>query len=350
MRSNRFARLLASAAIITGIGFAAAGCQTTQVADGTNSISLAPEQRSDADMRRDVIVYGTQYRANPQDMNVALHYAQALRGTGQYAQASAVLEQVSIRNPHNQAVLGEYGRALAEAGEYQQALQVLERATTPDKPDWHILSAQGAVLDQMGRHEEAQRHYFTALKIVPNEPSVLSNLGLSYALSKNFKNAETTLRRAAAQRAGRPARAAKSCAGGRPARPLRRSRDHRAGRSAARRGRGQCRLSAQDAGAQTTASRPRRETHGAQRRRIRSLIAAICSAITLIAAGPRMTTNSTGRKNTIIGTVSFGGRPAAFFSASDMRMSRFSCASTRSVVPSGVPYRSACCKAMTYRL
>ena len=186
MRSNRFARLFASAAIITGIGFAAAGCQTTQVADGTNSISLAPEQRSDADMRRDVIVYGTQYRTNPQDMNVALHYAQALRGTGQYAQASAVLQQVSFRNPHNQAVLGEYGRALAEAGEYQQALQVLEGATTPDQPDWHILSAQGAVLDQLGHHEEAQRHYLTALKIVPDEPTVLSNLGLSYALSKNL--------------------------------------------------------------------------------------------------------------------------------------------------------------------
>ena len=54
-------------------------------------------------------------------------------------------------------------------------------------------------------------------------------------------------------------------------------------------------------------------------------------AITRIAAGPRMTMNSTGRKNRIIGTVSLGGRAAAFFSASDMRMSRFSCAITRSV-------------------
>ena len=198
MGPNRFARLFASAAIIAGIGFAAAGCQTTQVADGTNSISLAPEQRSDAEMRRDVIVYGTQYRTNPQDVNVALHYAQALRGTGQYAQASAVLQQISFRNPRNQIVLGEYGRALAEAGEYQQALQVLESATNPDQPDWHILSAQGAVLDQLGRHEEAQRHYLTALKIVPDEPTVLSNLGLSYALSKNLTDAESTLRRAAA--------------------------------------------------------------------------------------------------------------------------------------------------------
>ena len=51
----------------------------------------------------------------------------------------------------------------------------------------------------MGRHEEAQRYYGTALRIAPDEPSVLSNLGLSYALSKDLVRAETTLRRAAGQ-------------------------------------------------------------------------------------------------------------------------------------------------------
>src|SRR5262249_61340490 len=61
------------------------------------------------------------------------------------------------------------------------------------------------------------------------------------------------------------------------------------------------------------------------------------AAIALMAAGPRMTTNSTGRKNTIIGTVSLGGSAAAFFSASDMRMSRFSCDLPRSVCAIGVP-------------
>ena len=59
---------------------------------------------------------------------------------------------------------------------------MLDRAHSPDQPDWRILSVQGAVLDQMGRHEEAQRYYASALRIVPEEPSVLSNLGLSYAL------------------------------------------------------------------------------------------------------------------------------------------------------------------------
>jgi Flp pilus assembly protein TadD len=55
------------------------------------------------------------------------------------------------------------------------------------------------VLDQMGRHDEAQRYYSTALRIAPAEASVLSNLGLSYALSKDLVRAESTLRRASAQ-------------------------------------------------------------------------------------------------------------------------------------------------------
>ena len=56
----------------------------------------------------------------------------------------------------------------------------------------------------MGRHGEAQRYYLTALKIVPNEASMLSNLGLSYALSHDLPNAEKTLRRAVAQHPADP--------------------------------------------------------------------------------------------------------------------------------------------------
>ena len=201
--SIRFARLLVSAALLGAIAAATAGCQTTQTTETTGSVPIAsvpPANRSDADWQRDVKAYGEKYRADPTKIDVAIQYAQALRATGQRAQAVAVLERASFENPHDKAVLGAYGRALAEAGNLDQALEVLERAHSPDQPDWHILSAQGAVLDQMGRHAEAQRLYLTTLKIVPEEPSVLSNLGLSYALSKDLGNAEATLRRAAARR------------------------------------------------------------------------------------------------------------------------------------------------------
>ena len=58
---------------------------------------------------------------------------------------------------------------------------------------------QGAVFDQLGRHEEARRHYASALKIKPNESSILSNLGLSYALVNDLKRAEDYLRQASRQ-------------------------------------------------------------------------------------------------------------------------------------------------------
>ena len=59
--------------------------------------------------------------------------------------------------------------------------------------------------------------------------------------------------------------------------------------------------------------------------------------VTVMPAGPKMITKITGRKNKIIGTVSLGGRAAAFFSASAIRSFRFSWAKTRNAEPRGVP-------------
>ena len=166
------------------------------MSDITGSITSKCRPSPDADPRRAVEVYGERYRANPKDADAALAYGQALRATGQRAQAVAVLEQATIAHPGNKALLAGYGRALADNGNFQQAFDVLSRAHSPDNPDWRILSVQGTALDQLGRHDEARRYYASALKIVPDEPSVLSNLGLSYVLSKDLPKAEEVLRRA----------------------------------------------------------------------------------------------------------------------------------------------------------
>ncbi|MGY3585359.1 Flp pilus assembly protein TadD [Bradyrhizobium sp. USDA 4350] len=73
---------------------------------------------------------------------------------------------------------------------------MLSRAHSPDNPDWRILSVQGTTLDKLNRHEEARRYYASALRLAPDEPSVLSNLGLSYMLTKELPKAEETLRQA----------------------------------------------------------------------------------------------------------------------------------------------------------
>jgi Flp pilus assembly protein TadD len=193
---TRAVRLVTSTALAAVLALSLAACKTTGSDDDvTGSIG----QHNVSDLRRSVDSWATRYRSNPNDANVAIGYAQALRATDQKPQAVAVLEQVAVRHPQNKTVLGAYGRALADVGRLDQALDVLSRAHTPDQPDWRILSAQGVVLDKMGRHADAQTTYSNALKITPNDPTVLSNLGLSYALSKNLTQAEAVLRRAVGQ-------------------------------------------------------------------------------------------------------------------------------------------------------
>src|SRR4030081_1590480 len=190
---------LVSAAVTATWAAAFGGCQPMADIAGSITSSKADskaEASPDGDPRRAVEVYGERYRANPKDADAALRYGQALRATGQRSQAVAVLEQATIAHPGNKALLAGYGRALADNGNFKQAFDVLGRSHSPDNPDWRILSAQGAVLDQLGRFEEARQYYSSALKIAPDEPLVLSNLGLSYVLSKDLPKAGDTPRRA----------------------------------------------------------------------------------------------------------------------------------------------------------
>jgi Flp pilus assembly protein TadD len=201
MRRRSPIRFVFTASIVAIAAASAGGCSSiANIAKGdiTGSVAspTAPSPRSEADWRKDIDVYGQRYRNEPKDAEAALRYGTALRATGQRAQAAAVLEQAAIANPGDRALIAAYGRALVDNGNYQQGFETLSRAHSPDSPDWHILSIQGTALDRLGRHEEARRYYDNALKIRPDEPSVLSNLGMSYLLSKQLANAEQVLRRA----------------------------------------------------------------------------------------------------------------------------------------------------------
>ena len=191
---SHVARLLASVALTAVMAAGLGGCQT--MSDITGSLSPKPPASADTNPRGTVDATGERYHADPKNAEAALAYGQALRANGQRSQAVALLEQATIAHPGDRALLAAYGRALVDNGNFQQALDVLSRAHSPENPDWRILSVQGTALDQLGRHDEARRYYASALKIMPDEPTVLSNLGLSYMLSKNLPKAEETLRQA----------------------------------------------------------------------------------------------------------------------------------------------------------
>ncbi|MDO9440445.1 MAG: hypothetical protein Q7T73_06110 [Beijerinckiaceae bacterium] len=165
---------------------------------GSSSPQAGPMPRDQNGMRAYAESWGKRYDADPSNKTAALNYAAALRRMTQFSQATAVLQRVAAKHPNDLEVLGAYGKALADSQRLREAADVLSRAHTPERPNWSILSAQGSVADQMGNHPAAQDFYRQALKINPDEPTVLSNLGLSYALSKDLRGADQTLERAAA--------------------------------------------------------------------------------------------------------------------------------------------------------
>jgi Flp pilus assembly protein TadD len=195
-------RLLQCSAIAL-VALTLAGCNTTKDKMTTGSIPVAlnkpVETMNDQEVRSATERVGQAYEKNPRDAANGVNYANLLRMQGRDAQALAVMQQVAIANPNDRSVLAAYGKAQAAAGQLQQALDTIGRAQTADRPDWKLVSAQGAILDQLGRSAEARQRYRDALDLQPGEPSILSNLGMSYVLTGDLRTAETYLRQAAGQ-------------------------------------------------------------------------------------------------------------------------------------------------------
>jgi Flp pilus assembly protein TadD len=191
----------ATTALIFGTFVALGGCHGGDDVTGSigGSSNAAALPAGDAELRAYADTWSKRYEANPGEKVASINYARALRALTRYSEAVAVMQAAAVKAPKDYDILGAYGKALADDGELQQAADVLSRSYAPENPNWSNMSAQGAVADQLGDHVQAQEFYRNALKIAPNEPTILSNLGLSYALIKELPLAETTLRRAVSQ-------------------------------------------------------------------------------------------------------------------------------------------------------
>jgi Flp pilus assembly protein TadD len=197
---GRWSRLVGPLALGGAALLALSGCKSVDMDTITGSIGAPaqPASASSEDLRRFSEQWRQRYEQHPDDKATALAYAKSLRARDLNEQAAAVLQNLAIRHSHDRDVLAAYGKTLADAGQLQRAQSVLEQADSPDKPDWSVVSTRGAISDQLGDHASAQAYYDTALKLAPGEPSVLSNLGLSYALQRDLPRAESVLREAAA--------------------------------------------------------------------------------------------------------------------------------------------------------
>ena len=182
-----FALALTSATLLAGCNNSASRF------DSAGNITTASTTPSSLEA---LAALGRKWEANPSDVNKGLAYANALESVGQTEQQLQVYAQLYQLNPDNTRIAGLYGRKLLASGHSAQALAPLERAAAAPDADWRIHSALGSAFDEQGLYQKARAEYQKALSRDPQNLSVLNNLGMSYALEGNLKEAEAMLRKA----------------------------------------------------------------------------------------------------------------------------------------------------------
>ncbi len=136
---------------------------------------------------------------NPADLEAAIKLTSAVRRMGNASQAVDIAQMARQMHPRDPYLLAEYAASLIADERGTEAMKPLQEGLRSTPAYGRLWSLMGAALDQQERYADARRHYDRALQITPNDPNVLANMGLSFALEGDAATAEKWLRRAAAQ-------------------------------------------------------------------------------------------------------------------------------------------------------
>lgn len=201
---SRKASLAVSTALIASACASAPTQQEVAIVDDViaqNQIIPASRAERDAADKTDIVAraafWGREYNNNPGDKEAAAKLTQVLRQMGNATRAAEVATEALNLHPDDPELVIAFAQASLDRGRPQDAVGPLARIEGQNAGDWRTNSIIGVTLDQLGRHKDAQDYYTRAAALSPDNPGILTNLGLSYALAGDTVRAEETLRAAA---------------------------------------------------------------------------------------------------------------------------------------------------------
>jgi Flp pilus assembly protein TadD len=190
MARGRYMAIILAVASATALS----GCQqTTSNLDNSNSLSTASTAPASFEATAEL---GKKWQSDPSNIAKGMAYAGALESTGQNDRQFEVYAKLYADHPNDSKLAAIYGKKLVSSGQSVQAIPVLEAAASAHDADWRIHSALGTAYDQQGLYDKARAHYKLALASDQENLTVLNNLGMSFALEGNLKQAEVSFRQA----------------------------------------------------------------------------------------------------------------------------------------------------------
>ncbi|MBL0319972.1 MAG: tetratricopeptide repeat protein [Alphaproteobacteria bacterium] len=125
-----------------------------------------------------------------------LAYADSLRLLGETPKAHQQYQDVLSADENSIDALEGNGLTYMVEGKFQDAVTIFKKVMEKDALRWRTINALGVCLTMTNRYDEAIPYFQTALEVSPNNPAILNNKALAYALSDKNEEAIKTLENA----------------------------------------------------------------------------------------------------------------------------------------------------------
>jgi Flp pilus assembly protein TadD len=125
--------------------------------------------------------------------------ADSYRLSGDFKEAESIYEKIiSIATDKLVLLSAKEGKSLClmQNGDFQSAILLFKEIINEDATRWKTINALAVVLALNNHHHEAVEYFTIALGLTDINYSILNNLGLSFALAKNYNQAIISLQKA----------------------------------------------------------------------------------------------------------------------------------------------------------
>jgi tetratricopeptide (TPR) repeat protein len=140
--------------------------------------------------------YGKALQADPSRNSVRLKLGQIFLQQKMLDPALTQFEDLRKREPKSALAYQGIGHVYLLKGKLREAEEALTKAIALDRTSWQSHNLRGLTYDQAQRHGEAIAAYEAALALHPQDPGILNNLGLAYALNGDLDQAINAYERA----------------------------------------------------------------------------------------------------------------------------------------------------------
>ncbi|MBA4274629.1 MAG: hypothetical protein C0436_03140 [Alphaproteobacteria bacterium] len=159
-------------------------------------LMLANLYESNGEYREAIRIYDSIKPGSVFYKRALIRRAVNLEALGKVDESVSQLQALSEKYPNDESALITLGDIYREQGLYEDAIEAygeaISRMGTLRSVDWPLFYARGIAYERAGMWNAAERDFFRALELEPNQPDVMNYLGYSWlVMGKNLEKAKS---------------------------------------------------------------------------------------------------------------------------------------------------------------